>query len=86
MVKNKNCNLLNIAIREFLFMFNNKFYKQSVDMAMRSPLGPVLANIYMSSFENKWLKDCPHGLKLVFYRFYFHDIFVLFSSPLIRKI
>ena len=40
----------------------------------------VLANIFMCSFENKWLKDCPHGLNPVFCRRYVDDIFVLFSS------
>ena len=49
-------------------------------MALGSPLGPALANIFMYSFENKWLKDCSHSLKPVFYRWYVDDIFVLFSS------
>ena len=47
---------------------------------MGSPLGPALANIFMCNFENKWLKDCHHSLKPVFYRRYVDDIFVLFSS------
>ena len=47
---------------------------------MGSPLGPALANIFMCNFENKWLKDCRHSLKPVFYRRYVDDIFVLFSS------
>ena len=47
-------------------MFNNKFYKQIDGVAVGSPLGPVLAKIFMCSFENKWLKDCPHRLKSVF--------------------
>ena len=34
----------------------------------------------MCKNENKWLKDCPHSLKPVFYRWYVDDIFVLFSS------
>ena len=34
----------------------------------------------MCKNENKWLKDCPHSLKPVFYRRYVNDIFVLFSS------
>ena len=61
-------------------MFNNKFYKQIEGVAMGSPFGPALANIYMCSFKNKWLKDCRHSLKPVFYRRYVDDIFVLFST------
>ena len=73
-------NLLTVATKELFFMFNNKLYKQIDGVAMGSPLGPALANIFMYSFENKWLKDCPHSLKPVFYRWYVDDIFVLFSS------
>ena len=49
-------------------------------------LGQALANIFMGSFENKWLRDCPHDLKPVFYRRYVDDGIVydvdvvLFSS------
>ena len=60
-------------------MFKNKFYKQIDGATMGSPLGSALANIFMCSFENKWLKDCPNGLKPVFYRRYVDDIFLLFT-------
>ena len=73
-------NLLTVATKESFFMFNNKFYKQIDGVVMGSPLGPALANIFMCNFENEWLKDCPHSLKPVFYRWYVDDIFVLFSS------
>ena len=34
----------------------------------------------MCSFENKWLKDCPHSLKPVFCRWHVDYMFALFSS------
>ena len=46
-------NLLNIATKESFFVFNDKFYKQIDGVAMGSPLGPVLANIFMCNFEKK---------------------------------
>ena len=55
-------NLLYVATKESFFMFKNKFYKQIDGAAMGSPLGSALAKIFMCSFENKWLKGCPHGL------------------------
>ena len=78
--KNLFRNLLNVPTKESFFTFNNKFYTQIDDAAMRSPLGTALANIFMSNFENKSLKDSPNGFKPVFYRQYGDDIFVLFSS------
>ena len=72
-------NLLTVVTKKSFFMFNNKFYKQIDGVAMGSPLGPALANIFMYSFENKWLKYYPYSLKPVFYRRYVDDIFVLFS-------
>ena len=74
-------NLLNIATKESFFIFNSKYYKQVDGVAMGSPLGPVIADIFMCSFESKWLPDCPNDFKPVFYRRYVNDIFALFSSP-----
>ena len=47
---------------------------------MGSPLGPTMANSFLSSYEMKWLEQCPNEFKLVFYRRYVDDIFVLFES------
>ena len=65
-----------VATKELFFKFNKKFNKQIDGAANMVPL----ANIFMCSFENKWLKDCPNSLRPVFYRRYVDDIFVLFSS------
>ena len=57
---------LNITKKElkklFLFptsqtrlLFNGKLYNQIDGVAMASPLAPVLANIFMSFYESKWL-------------------------------
>ena len=73
-------NLPPVATIESFFMFNNKFYKQIDDVAMGSPLDPAPASIFMCSFQNKCLKDCPGSMKPVFYRWYVDDIFVLFFS------
>ena len=57
-----------ISLRMFfhhLFNVVTKLYEQIDVVAMVSPLGPGLANIFMYGFENKRLNDCHHGLKPV---------------------
>ena len=47
---------------------------------MGSPLGPILANIFLSHHEENWLNKCPMKFKPRFYRRNVDDIFVLFES------
>ena len=60
------------------FIFNGLLYKQIA--AMGSPLGPSLANTFLSYHEKNWLNNCPQGFKPAFYRRYVDDIFKLFKS------
>ena len=48
---------------------------------MGSPLGPILANIFLSHHEENWLNKCPIEFKPSFYRRYVDDILVLFEPP-----
>lgn len=73
--------LLEMATYEPWFIFNNTYFKQTDGVAMGSPLGPSLANIFMSHHEKTWLQNCPDDFKPVYYRRYVDDIFVLFKSP-----
>ena len=47
---------------------------------MGSPLDPVLANIFICSFESNWFGDCPINFKPVFYSRSVDDIFAIFFS------
>ena len=47
--------LIIIATREVEFSFNNQIYKQLVGMAIGSPLGPALANIFVGFREVDFL-------------------------------
>ena len=73
-------NLLSLATQESHFIFNDVLYKQKDGVAMGSPLGPTMANVFLSFYEIKWLEQCPKEFKPVFYRRYVDDIFVLFES------
>ena len=47
---------------------------------MGLPLGPTIANVFLSFYEIKWLEQCPKEFKRSFYRRYVDDVFVLFKS------
>ena len=61
--ENEFIKLLNLAVKNCHFIFNGKFYDQVDGVAMGSPLGPLLANIFLSFHEIRWLKDCPVHFK-----------------------
>ena len=71
---------LNLCTKEGIFLFNGNYYNQCDGVAMGSPLGPTLANAFLSHFEPKWLAECPEQFKPQYYRRYVDDIFVLFDS------
>ena len=79
-IKSEFQNLLSLSTQESYFMFNDILYKQKDGVAMGSPLGPTMANVFLSFYEMKWLEQCPNEFKPVFYRRYVDDIFVLFES------
>ena len=60
-------------------MFNNEFFDQVDGVAMGSPLGPVLANIFMGHHETNWIKTF-YGVKPEIYKRYVDDIFCLFQN------
>ena len=64
------------------FLFNGKYYDQIDGVAMGSPLGPTLANLFMGHHERRWLQEfAEQNGKILFYRRYVDDIFAVFESP-----
>jgi len=43
--------LVEFCLTTTYFQYGEKFYQQEDGAAMRSPLSPIVANIYMESFE-----------------------------------
>ena len=71
--------VLEFAVKDNLIFFNGKYYIQVDGVAMGSPLGPTLANIFLCHWETIWLEKCPVQFKPLFYRRYVDDTFFLFS-------
>ena len=59
--------LLQLATLNSFFIFDRKYYKQKDGLAMGSPLGPALANVFLCHFEGQWISDCPIDYKPVSY-------------------
>ena len=72
--------LLELATLDNHFFFNTVIYKQIDGVAMGSPLGPTLANVFMCHMEKKWLQACPSHFKPILYRRYVDDTFLLFTE------
>ena len=71
---------MSLDTKESHFIFNEILYKQRDGVTMGSPLGPTLANAFLSFYEKKWLEQCPDKFKPVYYRRYVDDSFVVFKS------
>lgn len=78
--KNDFRTLLTMATKDSLFIFNGEYYRQVDGVAMGSPLGPTLANVFLCHHEQTWLNDCPSTYKPSLYKRYVDDVFVLFTS------
>ena len=72
-------NLFMCATAETHFLFRGDVYDQIDGVAMGSPLGPVLANLFMGHHEKIWLENYNSGT-VHFYRRYVDDIFAVFDN------
>ena len=67
---------------ELLILFDQEFYTQHHGVAIDSPLGSTLANVFLCYHENVWHRNCPSEFKPIFYRRYVDDTFILFCLEL----
>ena len=72
--------LLELATKESFILFNGTYYRQLDGVAMGSPLGPTLANIFLCFHERHWLSQCPASFKPLYFKRYVDDIFCLFRD------
>ena len=55
--------LLSLASKDSYFIFNGKLYKQVDGVAVGSPVGLTLADVFLVYFEKNWLQNCPFVFK-----------------------
>ena len=76
--------LFHFATSQSHFLFDNNIYDQVDGVAMGSSLGPVLANLFMSIHEKKWIEDYKAS-PISFYKRYVDDIFCLMDNEIVAK-
>ena len=69
--------LIRICTSQVQFLFDGSFYTQIDGVAMGSPLGPILADIFMGHLEGKIATTLE---ELPFYRRYVDDTFVVVEN------
>ena len=69
--------LLSVATKGQLFQFSGALYEQTDGVAMGSPLGPLLANVFMSSIEESLERE---GKLPSFYRRYVDDTLTVMAD------
>ena len=52
--------LLEFCLNSTYFLFQGKYFEQLESAAMGSPISPILANLYMESFEVEVIGSAPH--------------------------
>ena len=73
--------LFTFATSESHFIFDGKIYDQIDGVTMGSPLGPVLANLFMGYHEGKWIENYG-GSKPIHYKRFMDDIFCIFKNEI----
>ena len=71
--------LTQLTLHQDFFLFNNTFYKQTLGLAMGSPLSPFLAELFMHSLENTVSKS-PLFKHILVWKRYVDDIFGIFNG------
>lgn len=69
--------LTTLCMEQNYFQFNNQYYRQKEGLAMGSPLSPLMADIFMDNFENKYL---IHDRNILYYYRYVDDILICWTG------
>ena len=80
MLKRHFKQLLTLSVKSSCFLFNDVCYKQVDGVAMGSPLGPILVNLFLVYYEHKCLEKYPLQFRPKCYRRYVDYIFHMFES------
>ena len=72
------CCLLEFCLKNIYFKFNGKFYEQKEGAAMGSPMGPIVANLFMEDLEIKAIRTSTTPPKI--WRQFVDDTFTIIKK------
>ncbi|KAK4884497.1 hypothetical protein RN001_000768 [Aquatica leii] len=73
--------LTKFCLNNMVFQFNNQLYSQTEGLPMGSPLSPVLAEIFLTNFENKLISiNVLFKKHILFWNRYVDDILCVFTG------
>ncbi|XP_047987681.1 uncharacterized protein LOC125227409 [Leguminivora glycinivorella] len=70
--------MIEFCLTSGYFVWRGEYYLQIEGVAMGSPIAPVVANLFMESFEQRALESCPHKPRL-WWR-YVDDVFAVVTG------
>lgn len=76
--------LLELVLKESVFLFNGDLFKQIDGVAMGSPLAQTIVNTFICHHKNKCLDECPTEFKPVVYERYVAECFLIFRTVTLR--
>ena len=79
LIANELLTLINLCLEQNYFTFNNNFFVQKDGLPMGSPLSPLLAELFMDSFECNLFSNNKIKNIIFWYR-YVDDILCLFNG------
>ena len=72
------CSLILMTVQNVDFKFDGSFFRQIDGIAMGTPLGPILADLFLASLESGSMS--PIINKATLYASYIHDTFLLLNQ------
>ena len=68
--------ILETIMEQNYFQYNDNFYKPHKGVAMGSPLSGTLAELYLQSIENRYIKQWLDSKEIHYYKRYVDDIII----------
>ena len=78
----QDVDLLRAATKDQLFIFNGQLYEQADGVPMGSPLGPLVANVFMCSIEERLEHD---GKMPTYYRLFVDDTLTVIPNKTVHE-